>query len=114
MHTHTNTHTHTHTHTRTHTHAHTHTHTYTHTHAHAHTHTHNLQAAQITTCFNDTLRLSGTDVVGGLSIGFIHGITLVKMCYVIYINWCFGIMIKARREEKYRDIFFPFNFWEHL
>lgn len=79
-----------------------------------HTHTHNLQAAQIITCFNDTLRLSGTDVVGGLSIGFIHGITLVKMCYVIYINWCFGITIKAQREEKCRDIFFPCNFWEHL
>lgn len=66
----------------------------------------------VATCFDYTLTLSEADMVGGHSIGFIHGIILVKMCYVIYTNCMYdisGSLLKQhRKKEKNTDIFFSF------
>lgn len=61
-----------------------------------------VHALQMTvaTSFNHTLVLSGTNMVGGHSIGLTHGITLVKMSYVIYINCMYDIPESPLKHSK--------------
>lgn len=68
-----------------------------------------VQALQMTvaTSFNHIpLVLSGTDMVGGHSIGFTHGITLVKMSYVIYTNCMYDISESWLKHSRNTHVFF--------
>ncbi len=74
----------------------------------------------VATCFDYTLTLSGPDMVGGHSIGFIQGITLVKICYVIYTNCMYdnsGSLLKQHRKKEKKNIqiyFLSFQLLERL